>query len=233
MSTGTAPLYRDPDWTPPGLSDPFGPMVSGFDVEQAVVHCIRRWMPNYLRAFERQRGLEEGWLPFYRYQTPTSADTDRLREDDMPALAIVARGLAASQGRTRTGAARRYDSNRTFVARFALDCHSVCVGPGRHQARQYAQWYTAALRTLLFQHRSLDPSALNVFGLDVTGERYGTRTPTEERTHGEGVVTIEIDVADVMQNIGPSPMYPPSDPDEPLPELPFVDSHEITVERSS
>jgi hypothetical protein len=197
-------------------------MVSAFEVEQAIAACVRRWGRNYLRALGRQNGWPEHKLPFYRTQVPSSFELNRLREDQLPGLAIVSRGT--------TGSWERY-SDGTYNARWLVDCFSACAASGNRQARRLAQWYTAALRTMLLQHRSLEPTELDVLALDVTGERYVARAPSEERTYAEGVCTVQVHVAAVSSMWGPSPMYEPVPSKEPLPMLSEAETREIVVEK--
>jgi hypothetical protein len=219
-ATKSSPVYEDPAWVRPGPTDPFGTIISAFEIEQALAACVRRWMRNYLRAFARQRGWEEHKLRFYRTQVPSSFELNRLREDQLPALAIVSRGTTGTPERRNVG---------VYDARWTIDCYSACVAAGNRQARRLAQWYTAALRTLFVQHRTLQPTELDVLAVDWMGERYTARTFTEERTYAEGIATINVHVAGVTATRGPAAMYEPVPPEEPLPELSIAETHQIEV----
>ena len=194
-----SPIYQQPAWQPPGPENPYGPIVSGFEVEQALATLIREWMPDYLRALESQRGLPDGKLPNFKTEVPTSFDADRLREDQLPALSIIAPGMTERP---------EVHGDGTYFARWQADCVSVCSGAGNRQARRLAQWYTAALRALVVQHQQLDPTELTVIAVDPMGELYTTRSPTEERTLGEGVARFVVHVAGVTyRDAGPWPLH--------------------------
>ena len=219
MSAIKAPIYEDPTWTPPPPENAYGPIVSGFEIEQALAKIIREWMPDYLLAMEHQRGLPPGKLPTYKTEAPTSWDAARLREDQLPACAFVSTG---TDGRPDT-----FNSDGSYNAKWRVECVSVCSARGNGQARKLAQWYTAAVRALLVQWPLTD-TRLNLLRIDLLGERYQTRNPTEERTLGEGVAVVLVHAAAITyRTAGPIPMYLPGD----VGDLPTVVDHDIVIEK--
>jgi hypothetical protein len=224
MSVTPQPIYEDWAWAPPEPTDPFGPVVSGFEVELAVATCVRRWMPDYLHAIEDQRGIPAGKLPPYRSQVATSEDANRLPDDKLPAFAIVSRGYSDRPGVRGDG---------WYDARWRVDCHTVHAAKGNRQARRLAQFYAAALRTIFTQHQDLDVAddpregnPLTILGIDLTAEAYVINRPEDERTMGEGVVQIQVHVAGINQRDGgPWPMYGPGEVDD----LPTVVEYDIVV----
>ena len=217
------PIYEDPTWQSPTPDSPYGSIVSGFEIEQHLAQTIRTWIPDYLSEIERQRGLPVGKLPPFRTEVATSFEADRLREDQLPALAIVSRGLADRPEVYNS-------SDGAYVARWGADCIAVCSGRANRQARRLAQWYAAAMRAILVQPRGLDPiTELSVLAIDWLMERYTTRTPVEERTLGEGIVSVQVQVVDITyRNAGPSPMFAPGH----VGLLPEVLTHDVVVEHS-
>lgn len=196
-----APIYEDPVYTPAPPEDPFGPILSGFEIEQALAGGIRTWLPDYLLELERRRSLPPRSLPAFRTEVPTSFDADRLREDQLPALAIMSAGL--------TEPPQAHNSDGSYTAKWRVDCISSCVARGNRQARRLAQWYTAAVRAILLQW-DFSGTDLSLIRIDWVSERYSTRSPTEERTMGEGVVSVDVHATDVMyRSAGPMPMFKP------------------------
>lgn len=211
------PIYEEPAYTEAPPDDPFASFLSGFEVEQALAAAVRRWMPDYLLELERRRGLDPGVLPVFKTQVPTSFEADRLREDQLPALAMVSTGTL--------GVPEVHDSDGSYTARWRVDCYSVCTGRGNRQARRLAQWYAACVRALLLQWDLVD-TTLKIMRVDWLGERYTTRSPSEERTLGEGVILLGVHVADVQnRNAGPGPMFEPGE----VGLLPTVVSHDIVI----
>jgi hypothetical protein len=146
-----------------------------------------------------------------------------LREDQLPALAIVSSGIPQPPQTFGDG---------SYTARWLLDCYSVCSAAGNRQARRLAQWYAAAVRAILIQW-DFAGTDLSLIRIDWISERYTTRFPSEERTLGEGVVQVAVHAADVAsRSAGPMPMFPPGEafpPDGDVGELTEVLTHEIDV----
>jgi hypothetical protein len=228
MSVTPQPIYEDWTWTHPPDTDPFGPIVSGFEVEHALAMCVRRWMPDYLRAMEEQRGIPAGKLRAYRSEVPTSQDANRLPDNKLPAFAMVSRGYTDRPSVSGDGC---------YSARWRVDMHTVHAAKGNRQARRLAQFYAAGLRAIVTQHRSLDLGALpwgdmppesdlTILGIDLLAEGY-TMRPEDERTMGEGVVTVQVHVADITtRDGGPWPMYEPGE----VQDLPTVETYDIVVQ---
>lgn len=212
------PVSEEPAWTPPGPENPYRAIVSGFEVEQAVVTTIRRWMPQYLDEVARQSGIDKK-MPMFRSIIPTSFAANRLGEDKFPALSVESPGTVERP--------RAYNSDSSYSARWQVNLRAIVnTRTGRSQARRLAQWYAAALRAVMIQHPALDPTLLDVMGLDWAGEQYTTRTAAQERTLGEGVVQCHVQVANVVfRSAGPWPMFEPGEPAE----LTTVESYDVVV----
>jgi hypothetical protein len=216
MSVKT-PIYEDPVYTVAPEDDPFGPILSGFEIEQAIAGVIRTWMPDFLAEVESRRNVAPGTHPTFKTQVPTSYDANRLREDQLPALAIVSQGTL--------GVPEVFNSDGSYTARWQVDCYSVCTARGNRQARRLAQWYAAAVRAILIEW-DFSGTDLNLIRIDWLGERYATRDPSDERTYGEGIVQVAVHAIDVIRrHDGPMPMFKPGG----VGPLPKALSQHVTV----
>jgi hypothetical protein len=212
------PIYEDPSWTPAAPDDPFGPLVTAFDVEQALAWTIRRWMPDYLLKVERDHGLPAGRLPTFRSEVATAWRVGRLPEDQLPALMIVSPGLHERP---------KVFGDGTFTARWRVDITSICSARGNRVAPRLARWYAAGVRLLLQQNQGLE-SQLTVTRIDWNDERYDVLDVRDERTLAGGLVQVLVDVADVARReFGPAPAFPPGA----VGELSEVLSHEIVIQK--
>ena len=226
MSAVVDPVFESHTFKPDPRSV-FGPIISAFEVEHALANCARIWIRDYLAEVERQRGLEVEGFPRFR-SIVASGMPAKWPEDQLPALLISSPGLAES------GASRsiQVHGDGGYVARYRVDCTSEVSARGNRQAIMLARFYTAAVRTLIVQQplrmASAAPSWLR--RVDWTGERYDLRDWTVDRTRCAGTVSFAVEVDGVStRGLGPrSPIYPPTDPDEPPPGMVMPD-----VERAS
>ena len=230
-------VVRDPVWEEhrfdPDPRSAFGPIISAFEVENALAECVRVWLRDYLAEIERQRRLPVGRLPAFR-SIVASAQPEKWPEDQLPALLIASPGLDTG------GQCGRLEvhGDGGYVVRWRVDCVSEISARGNRQAIYLARLYTAAVRGLIVQQALRAPYPPEGLGLrlrrvDWTGERYDLRDWTVDRTRCAGTVSFVVDVAEVLSRaLGPRvPAYPPTGGGEPPPEMlmPEVDRAVVDV----
>jgi hypothetical protein len=201
----------------------FGNIYDDDQIEQAVMDCLKRWLPTYLAEVERQRGLTP---PFYKRPASYGIQQgmEKWPEDGLPHVLVVATGNNDEPTRDGRGKGR---------ARWYIGVAVVVGNVNKALTRRMAYRYAAAVRALLVQKQSLD-GALdgNVRGLDWVDGRANEMEPNDERTvwASRQVFTLEVDDV-VSHNRGPVTPDPPDDPDEPLPDYPVVpDSDHIQLD---
>ena len=67
-----------------------GPMVTGGDVEAAVMVVLRDWLPAYLAEGERQHSLPPGEIPIPKGWAITGRDLRKLNTDQLPCIVVMA-----------------------------------------------------------------------------------------------------------------------------------------------
>lgn len=207
----------------------FGPIVTGGDVRAAVEATVRLWQYDYLGELAVKSDRPRGELAMLRTFIP-AADVDKLEEDQLPALVIVAAGTAEVPVKKGDG---------TLDARWSVGLSPIVSGQDRANTWELCELYVAALRVLVLQRPSLGGFAT---GVVLRGETYAELDFDDERTITAGLVNFWIDVpniADVKQ--GPPAPSPAPDLDLPIPgdqpplepgEWPTVEDATVTVERS-
>lgn len=228
--TVTDPVY-EPQRFKPDPRSVFGPIVSAFEIEDALVGCVRKWIRDYLAEVQRQRHLEPDGLPEFR-SIVAAGDISKFPEDQLPSLMIASPGLDTTGSRGRLEA----HGDGGYVARWRVECNSEISARGNRQALRLARLYTAAVRTLLVQ-QALDrddaDDALELRRVEWTGERYDLRDSTTDRTRAAGTTILAVEVAEVTnRQMGPlEPLYPPTGPGEPPDEMlrPIAETKHVTV----
>jgi hypothetical protein len=231
MST---PPIVDPVFEPalfePDPRTAFGPILSAFEVEHALVACVRIWIRDYLAEMERQRGQAVEGMPWFRSIVVAGAP-EKWPEDQLPALLVSSPGLAETG--TRRGIEVHGDGG--YVARYRVDAVCEVSARGNRQAIRLARVYAAAVRALLIQQPLRKPSNPPPWlrRVEWTGEDFTLRDWTVDRTRCAGRVSFVVEVADVMtRGLGPrQPYYQPAEPTEP-PEpmlMPDVESTHVDV----
>ena len=199
-----------------GLTPDFGPMVHASKVEAAARDTLKLWTPTYVAEMERQLGLAPRTLPLIRSWI-TTTDVDQWAEEALPSCLLLSTGLAETPVK---------DGRGSYRARFALGL-ALVVPPLTDDAAtdELAKVYTAVLRTVLLQQRSLGGFAA---GVDWEDERYDV-LPTAQRSlaAGQVVFTVSVDAV-VAARTGPRGT-PPEDPYGPPPPAPEVTSATATV----
>lgn len=185
------------------MTNVFGPIVTGADVEAAALATLQLWMTTYLAEIERQTGRSPHALPPIR-SWEIIDDLARWPEDQVPAIVLASPGLAGEPQKGGDG---------TYQATWHLIVAVIASGRDRGSSRSLAQAYGAAVRTLLLQQPSLGGFATAV---EWIGERYDVLTSEVARTLAGGRLEFTVDVDDVVSIAG-APLHPDPEPD------PYVD----------
>lgn len=227
--TVTDPVFESHHFEPSARSV-FGPIVSAFDVEHALVSCVRTWIRDYLAEMERQRHMVVGELPEFR-SIVTAGDSEKFPEDQLPSLMIASPGIETRQG------AIEVHGDGAYVARWRVECSCEVSARGNRLALALCRLYAAAVRALLVQ-QALDQrwyesaSALVLRRIDWTGEISTVRDSTSDRTRAASKTLLLVEVAEVTnRQMGPlDPLYPPTDPDKPPEEMLTPDAERAVVD---
>jgi hypothetical protein len=182
----------------------FGRLIGAHHVEDAAVALLRYWLPTYLHEVERQSGQIPGTLGHpcsYR----VSGDTDKMPEDQTPAIVLKSPGIADEPSMGGSG---------VYQAQFRLEASAVVSArggmeeSGEPRALRLARMYALALRACLVQQA--DPDGY-LFRRDWTGEEYDVLSSIDDRTVCVATTTFRIEVPDVSDaNSGPvEPLVPP------------------------
>jgi len=220
----TTPVLVDP--APPGG---FGPLVTAFDIEMAVLELVAKWFDTYLVELERRRG----W-PLRSQARPKSlrvtSEWERMPEDQLPAIIVSSPGTSdfvpMSDGRGLLHAEWQLGLGAVVSTRSAP--------PGYVLALRKARDWAALLRWIAIQQRD-DSGVLG--SLDWVGERYDTIDADSDRTICLGNVLLRCVVGEVAQKFqGPmEPLAPPEDPDVPppvpSPQWPIATDVDVTVDK--
>lgn len=197
----------------------FGPIKTGYEVEQAVIAHLKRWMATYLAELERISELEAESLPMVRSWT-TQASTEKWPEDQLPAVLVVSTGLTDQP---------RSEGDGTTHATWRIGLAAICSARTEAKTHAFAKLYFAALRTIMLQHPSLGGYAeKTVWG----SEQYDALPIDEEkRTLAAGYGVFDVTVAEVANKLA-GVLEPPDDPYAEPGDWPTVETTEVDIERT-
>jgi hypothetical protein len=198
----------------------FGSVVTGGQIEAAVVTVLKRWIGTYLSELERQTDREVGSLARPRSYTRTTSDLDAWPEQQLPAVFVLASGLDAEP--------ERDSGDGKFSAWWRFGVGAVVAANTEENTRELAQIYAAAIRALLVQHPSLEGFA---DATDWVGEVYEEGSiPGRNRTLGVGLTQYRVKVSDVVTH-GAGPLEPDPAGETTAPEdWPTVEDTIVSVE---
>lgn len=189
-------------------------IVTGPQVEQAVVDTLKLWLPSYVWEVARQIGRSPASV-----QQPRSwnvfSDLDKWPEDQVPAIVAICPGLSEAPGK----------SAATYRATWAVAVGAVVSGRNREESRELAGLYGAAIRAVMVQHPSLGGFAAATNWAD---ENYDDLDTNRSRTQGIARVVFEVEVEDVTtERAGPA--EPPPLPTTVNPDDPVINSVDVDV----
>jgi hypothetical protein len=187
------------------MTDIFGNIVLGSDVEDAAIATLEGWFPVYIREMELQKGIEEDALPLPRSYI-TADKLDREAVDQLPAIVVVSPGLSGKNSPQQEG-------DGTFRVPFAISVGVFVGGKDRTSTKNLVRQYVGICRMIMLQKQSLGGFADGSTWLD---ESYDdTFAFTDDQTISAGMVVYEIWVANAASRFGGPAVYggPPPDPD--------------------
>jgi hypothetical protein len=192
----------------------FDKIVVASDVEQAVITCLEKWFPTYLREVERQTGWEKEPLK------PPASYSNRVQFDiqpgeAMPKAVVISPGLFNTP--THPQGEGKYDASWQVAIGIAIAERT------EELANQVIKMYGAAVRAIMVQHQSLesDIGAVNVTWLDESYDDLQIADRIELYKAAAGLFAITIEDA-VSRWAGP--LVPDESPD------PLVDHEADTVD---
>lgn len=201
---------------PPSI---FGRIVTGYDVEQAVLAVLQRWSGTYLAELERQHGLTacdlarvRGWV--------LSPSFDKWPEDQVPGVLVVSTGLVPPPIRHADGA---------YTARWSVELGVICSARTQQLSREHAMLYLAAHKAIIAQRPSLEGFANGVMWMN---EQYTALGFDDSRSLYAATASFAIEVRDVLTSLaGPvTPDDPPVDECAPFAPWPTVETTDVDVE---
>lgn len=202
----------------------FGQMVSGFDVERAMVDFLSAprgahqgtWIDTYLGEVERLQGYQPNAIERPR-GIVTSSDFEKWPEDQVPVYVVICPGVTGPP--TRRGDGSYGASFGVGIAAVASDVDAD--GNSTASSRKLAQAHGLAIRTAVTQHKSLGGFANTCKWLD---ESYRDLIFDDTRTLATAMIGFEVVVESVVQTGGPSePVAIPPDDPGPWPTVTEID----------
>lgn len=196
-----------------------GPMVCGFDIEDAVIDTLKAWLGPYLCEAERRHAWDVGSTPWPKGWAITGRDLQKLNSDQLPCVVIMAGGILT--------APRKEGPPGVMSATWALDVGVVFSAAWGRNSRRHAQLYARAIQLCLEQRPLGIPAEV-----DWRGEVYDEIDFSASRTYSAAVCSLNVEVRDVAWAAGgPPPLAdPPTDPTVPYEPWVTVTEVDITVE---
>lgn len=196
----------------------FGPIVTGWEVERAVLAHLKNWMPTYMGEIERRTGLTAQTLPLPRSWTVSPEAIDKWPEDQLPAVVCVSTGLVGEPHKEGGGDVR---------ATWSIGLATVCSANTEDKTHYFAKLYFAALRAAMLEHESLGDFAESTVWKT---EEYDVWPTEQRRTIAAGYGIFEVAVAEVL-NTRSGPIVPLASPyvDPGVP--PEFEDHEVEVDK--
>jgi hypothetical protein len=179
-----------------------GPVITGADVEHAILDTLFKWLPSYLRECERLRHMPVGDLPTPRGWLITGRQLEKFTSDQLPCVIVMAGGIVVRP------VVSGYPGNMTCV--WVVDVGTIWNTAWGRMTRDHAQLMVRAISLVLIQ-RPLEGGLAGV--VDMTGERYDEIDFGDTRTYSAAVAQFTVEVEDVMWRAGgPPPYVEPGDP---------------------
>jgi hypothetical protein len=200
--------------------DGVGPMVTGADIEDAVLALLREWLPRYLVAAELQHELTPGSTPAPKGWAITGRDLQKLLTDQLPCIVLLAAGIGQAPRREGTG---------SLTATWGVDIGVVFNAAWGRESRRRAQLYARSVQLALQQRPlyALDQPCK----VDWRGELYDELDFADSRSYSASVTSFNVSCREVARTDGgpPPAAVPPSDPTVPFVPWVEVTDTEVTV----
>lgn len=204
----------------PATRAEIGPMVTGADVEDAILATLKDWLPAYICEAERDHQMEVGSTPWPKGWAITGRDLQKLNSDQLPCLVLMAGGVLTPP--------RKEGPPGVYTATWGVEIGSVFNAAWGRSSRRHAQLYAAAIRTCLIQRPM---PALGEVVVDPRGEVYDEMDFADSRTYSASVVSFDVEVRGMGWDSGgpPPAAAPPTDPTVPFEPWVTVTDVEIDV----
>lgn len=204
------------------MTELFGQILDATVPEEAVIGCLQRWMPTYLGAIERAKGLPAGTLEDVAAWTPPREAFDRWPEEQLPCIVTVSAGTVGDPVQEGDG---------TWSATWGMASLVVIRAAEENDSNTLSKLYAAAMRAALAQHPGVVPVDDDgpAMSLVWRGENYDDLPVSDDRTMLAARVFYEVSVDGVV-NSRRGPVHPPQDPREPVDDYPAVTSSELTLD---
>lgn len=177
----------------------FGPLISGYDVEQRVQDTLKFWLDTYLQEREFRTGRDCGSVARPKSWRTIRTFDEMNPEDQTPFIAIVSDGLAHEPVAEGDG---------SYIANWVIGVGVVISARSEAEAQILTKdIYLPTIRQLLLHKQSLrdwsDSTAEEWSdGIDWTDESYDEVASDMERTLYNGQLTFEVRVANVVTRSG-------------------------------
>jgi len=216
-----APTSWYPITAPAPVGDEVGPMVTGGDIEDAVMAQLKAWLPRYLVAGEAQHGIPLGTTPVPKGWAITGRILDKLLSDQLPCVIVLAAGVGPS--------ATEREATGALGAGWTLGVGVMFDAAWGRESRRRAQLYARAVQLALQQQplSALDQPCK----VDWRGESYDELDFPSSRTYSASVANFNVHCREVANSDGgpPPEAAPPADPTVPFVPWVEVSATEVTV----
>jgi hypothetical protein len=197
-----------------------GPVITGADVERAVLDTLKLWLESYLRECEHRRGEPVGALPAPRGWLVTGRGLEKFTSDQLPCVIVMSGGIVVKP------TPHAYPGALTCV--WHLDVGTIWNAAWGTLSREHAQLMVRAMTLTLLQRPLGDLAAV----VDFTGERYDELDFAETRTYSAAVAQFTVEVEEALwRDGGPPPFATPGEPASPFDPLTVVTETGVTVEQ--
>lgn len=190
----------------------FGPLISGVDVQDAMMEHMRLWMPTYLAELNRRNDLD---MPSPRLISPGGSSLDAFSTDSLPAIVVMVPVLLERPRR----------DGFIYSARWACAVGAVVSAKDKASTDRLSGHYVTAMRASVLQHQSLGGFAESTSWED---EGYAELSFPDTETITAGRVVFGVSVSSVMK-VTNGPAVPTT---EPLPPDTVADRVIISVKGS-
>lgn len=197
----------------------FGPILTGDDVEKAVVAHLKTWSTTYLAEMERQTERAVESLPAVRSFTTTPREPEKWPEDQLPAILVVSPGLAAVP---------EVHGDGTMRATWQVGIAAIVEARSEAATRTAAHLYFAHAMAIMLQKAGIGGIADDT--LLATPWQYDTLPVESRRTLGAVYAVFEVAV-DKILNTRAGPEVPLDTPYQEPSDWPTVDSVEVTADK--
>lgn len=136
----------------------FGRIVVESDIDSAVMHHLRDWMPTYIREIERQMEMTMGKIPPPRTYTRRNR-FDTYPEDQNPLAIVISPGLV--------GEDPAMDGEGWFNCWFGLGIGLSAMAASPEAADMVVKVQVAAARAIMLQKQNIGGLIQGVHWLDV------------------------------------------------------------------